>query len=124
MQLGDSPSSPDTSQDSVDSPVGSEGSKPRPTGIPDSTGSTGIPGEGLKGGQLHTLNFPLPPAPGVTVTRQLVAPLGHQLHLRLFNVATLASPDTPCLQVCVFGCCDGHSVCLFIFQMQLVGVVS
>ncbi|KAK3869681.1 hypothetical protein Pcinc_025025 [Petrolisthes cinctipes] len=95
LQLGDSTSSPDTSQDSVDSPVGSEGSKPRPTG---EAGSTGIPGEGPKGGQLHTLNFPLPPAPGVTVTRQLVAPLGHQLHLRLFNVATLASADTPCFQ--------------------------
>ncbi|XP_069952951.1 uncharacterized protein [Cherax quadricarinatus] len=49
-------------------------------------------------GRIHALNFPLAPAPGVTLVQQLLAPPGHQLHLRLHHVAVLASPSRPCLQ--------------------------
>ncbi|XP_069169023.1 uncharacterized protein [Procambarus clarkii] len=49
-------------------------------------------------GRIHALNFPLAPAPGVTLVQQLLAPPGHQLHLRLHHVAALASPSRPCLQ--------------------------
>ncbi|XP_042887240.1 uncharacterized protein LOC122263022 isoform X3 [Penaeus japonicus] len=61
-------------------------------------GSVGEAGHVVGVGSVHALNFPLAPAPGVKVTQQLIAPTGHQLHLRLHNVAVLGSPSRPCDQ--------------------------
>lgn len=61
--------------------------------------SVGEAGHVVGVGGVHALNFPLAPAPGVKVTQQLIAPTGHQLHLRLHNVAVLGSPSQPCEQV-------------------------
>ncbi|XP_066978110.1 uncharacterized protein [Macrobrachium rosenbergii] len=60
----------------------------------------GVPGEenAVSLGSVHALNFPLAPAPGVILTHQLLAPPGHQLHLRIHNIGVLATPERPCQQ--------------------------
>ncbi|KAK7072579.1 hypothetical protein SK128_010113 [Halocaridina rubra] len=70
------------------------GTQKPPTEEPETPGEESAIAEG----GVHALNYPLAPAPGVTLTHQLLAPPGHQLHLRIRNIGVLATPEKPCNQ--------------------------